>query len=244
TPNSGVTAASNALSVNLAGVNDAAGNAGSGTSNSGNIAIDTARPTLNSVTVSDTALQVGDTATVTFTFSEAVSGFTAADVTVPNGTLSNLASSDGGITWTATLTPNSGVTAATNALSVNLAGVNDAAGNTGSGTSSSGNLAIDTARPTLNSVTVSDSALQVGDTATVTFTFSEAVTGFTAADVTVPNGTLSNLASSDGGTTWTATLTPNSGVTVATNALSVNLAGVNDAAGNTGSGTSNSGNIA
>jgi hypothetical protein len=39
---------------------------------------------------------------VTITFSEAVSGLTTADLTVSNGTLSTVSSSDGGITWTAT----------------------------------------------------------------------------------------------------------------------------------------------
>ena len=243
TPTANLTSTSNVITLANSGVADAAGNAGSGTTNSNNYAIDTLRPTA-SIVVADTALSVGETSQVTITFSEAVTGFTNADLTVANGTLSAVSSSDGGTTWTATFTPTANLTSTSNVITLANSGVADAAGNTGSGTSSSGNLAIDTARPTLNSVTVSDTALQVGDTATVTFTFSEAVTGFTAADVTVPSGTLSNLASSDGGTTWTATLTPNSGVTAATNALSVNLAGVNDAAGNTGSGSTASGNIA
>ena len=36
----------------------------------------------------DTALKIGDTSTVTITFSEAVAAFNNADVTVENGTLS------------------------------------------------------------------------------------------------------------------------------------------------------------
>jgi hypothetical protein len=40
---------------------------------------------------------------------------------------------------------------------------------------------------------------------------------------------LSNLSSSDGGKTWTATLTPNANVNSASNAISVNSAGVSDA---------------
>ncbi|MDC7719174.1 Ig-like domain-containing protein, partial [Vogesella sp. DC21W] len=244
TPSANISDASNALSVDLTGVADLAGNAGSGSTDSGNIAIDTALPTLNSIQVSDSALKVGDTATVTFTFSEAVSGFTAADVTVPNGTLSNLSSSDGGITWTATLTPSANISDASNVLSVDLTGVADLAGNAGSGSTDSGNIAIDTALPTLNSIQVSDSALKVGDTATVTFTFSEAVSGFTTADVTVPNGTLSNLSSSDGGITWTATLTPSANISDASNVLSVDLTGVADLAGNAGNGSTDSGNYA
>ena len=40
--------------------------------------------------MSDTALKVGETATVTIVFSEAVAGFASNDdVTVPNGTLSS-----------------------------------------------------------------------------------------------------------------------------------------------------------
>ena len=63
-----------------------------------------AAPTVN-IVVSDTALRAGETSLVTFTFSEAVNGFDNADITAENGTLSAVASSDGGITWTATFTP-------------------------------------------------------------------------------------------------------------------------------------------
>ena len=184
---------------------DLAGNIGSGTTDSANYAIDTVRPTA-SIAIDDTALKIGDTATVTFTFSEAVTGFGVEDVTVANGKLSSLASSDGGVTWTASLTPSASVTDATNILTLDSTGLTDAAGNTGSGTLDSTNYAIDTARPTA-SISIDDTALKIGETATVTFTFSEAVTGFTTADVTVANGSLSGLASSDGGITWTATLT-------------------------------------
>ena len=64
-----------------------------------------------------------------FTFTEAVTGFTTADVSVSNGTLSKLSSSDGGITWTATLTPDKGVWDDSNR--VQLSGYTDKAGNVG-----------------------------------------------------------------------------------------------------------------
>ena len=106
------------------------------------------RPALaSSITISDTALKIGDTATVTFSFTEAVTGFTTADLTVPNGTLSGLSSSDGGITWTATLTPSASATAASNVITLDNTGISDVAGNAGSGTSTSGNYAVDTVRP-------------------------------------------------------------------------------------------------
>ena len=53
---------------------DLAGNAGSGTTDSNNYAIDTVRPTAT-IVVADTALSIGETSLVTITFSEAVSGF-------------------------------------------------------------------------------------------------------------------------------------------------------------------------
>ena len=246
TPAGATSDATNVLTLNYAGITDLAGNAGVGTAQSGNYAVDTIRPSLESaITISDTTLIAGETAIVTFTFSEAVTGFTADDVTVPNGDLSGLASSDGGITWTATLTPNSSTTAATNVLTLNYAGITNLAGNAGVGTADSGNYAVDTVRPSLASaITISDTTLIAGETATVTFTFSEAVTGFTADDVTVPNGDLSGLASSDGGITWTATLTPNSSTTAATNVLTLDYTGITDMAGNAGVGSADSGNYA
>ncbi|MEW5548356.1 Ig-like domain-containing protein, partial [Pseudomonas soli] len=77
------------------------------------------------------------------------------------------------------------------------------------------NYAIDTQRPTAT-IVVADSSLSIGETSQVTITFSEAVTGFTNADLTVANGTLSAVSSSDGGITWTATFTPSSAISDAT----------------------------
>ena len=70
-------------------------------------------------------------------------------------------------------------------------------------------------------ITVDDAALNTGETATVTFTFTEAVENFGQDDIQVSSGTLSNLQSSDGSVTWTAELTPEEGVNVTTNAISV-----------------------
>ena len=98
------TAASNVITLDYTGITDTAGNAGTSTATSGNYAVDTVRPTLASaVTISDTALRVGDTATVTFTFTEAVTGFTVADLAAPNATLSSLSCIYGGVPWSASL---------------------------------------------------------------------------------------------------------------------------------------------
>ncbi|WP_236180027.1 Ig-like domain-containing protein [Pseudomonas mosselii] len=242
TPTSAITDATNVITLDNTGVTDLAGNAGSGTTNSNNYAIDTVRPTAT-IVVADSSLRIGETSLVTITFSEAVTGFTNADLNVANGTLSAVSSSDGGITWTATFTPTSAITDATNVITLDNTGVTDAAGNAGAGTTDSNNFAIDTQRPTAT-IAVADSNLAIGQTSLVTITFSEAVTGFSNADLSVANGTLSAVSSSDGGITWTATFTPTSAITDATNVITLDNTGVTDAAGNAGAGTTDSNNYA
>ncbi|WP_367255492.1 Ig-like domain-containing protein [Pseudomonas sp. stari2] len=242
TPTTNITDTTNLITLDNTGVVDLAGNAGSGTTNSNNYAIDTARPTAT-IVVADNNLKIGETSLVTITFSEAVTGFTNADLTIANGTLTAVSSSDGGITWTATFTPTASITDATNLITLNNTGIADLNGNTGVGTTDSNNYAIDTQRPTAT-IVLSDNALKIGETSVVTITFSEAVTGFTNADLTIANGTLSAVSSSDGGITWTATFTPTSNITDATNVITLDQTGVSDLSGNAGSGTVDSGNYA
>ncbi|PMY11828.1 Ig-like domain-containing protein, partial [Pseudomonas sp. GW460-13] len=242
TPTASITDATNLITLDNTGVSDLVGNAGSGTTDSNNYAIDTVRPTAT-IVVADTALKIGETSLVTITFSEAVSGFTNADLTIANGTLSAVSSSDGGITWTATFTPTASVNDTTNLITLNNTGVSDLAGNAGSGTTDSNNYAIDTLRPTAT-IVVADTALRIGETSLVTITFSEAVSGFTNADLTIANGTLTAVSSSDGGITWTATFTPTASINDTTNLITLNNTGVSDLAGNAGSGTTDSNNYA
>ncbi|WP_235576653.1 Ig-like domain-containing protein [Pseudomonas taeanensis] len=231
----------NLISLDNTGVMDAAGNTGTSNTDSNNYAIDTARPTV-SIVVADTTLAIGETSLVTITFSEAVSGFTNADLTVANGTLSSVSSADGGITWTARLTPTTGITDTSNLITLDNTGVQDAADNTGSGTTDSNNYAIDTKRPTVV-ITLSDETLTAGETTTVIFTFSEQVSGFSNADLTITNGTLSAVSSTDGGTTWTAIFTPDTDIESAANVIAINNTGYVDAAGNAGTATTYSANI-
>ena len=242
TPTASITDTTNLITLDNTGVQDIAGNSGTGTTDSNNYAIDTVRPTA-SIIVADTALKVGETSNVTITFSEAVTGFTTADLSVANGFVNNLSSADGGITWTATLTPTASITDTTNVITLDNTGIQDAAGNAGTGTTNSNNYEIDTVRPTAN-IVVADTALKIGETSTVTITFNEAVTGFTTADLAVANGTVNNLSSSDGGVTWTATLTPTASITDTTNVITLDNTGVQDVAGNVGSGTADSNNYA
>ena len=71
---------------------------------------------------------------------------------------------------------------------------------------------LDATSPTVSSIAIvdagADGTVHTGETGTVTITFSEKVTGFTASDVTVTNGSIGAVSSIDGGKTWTATFTP------------------------------------
>jgi gliding motility-associated-like protein len=186
--------------------------------------------------MADAALKVGETSLLTITFSEAVTGFSNADLSIVNGTLTAVSSSDGGITWTATFTPTAAITDATNVITLDNTGVINGAGNAGLGTTASNNYAIDTQQPTATLV-MADAALKVGETSLLTITFSEAVIGFTNADLNFTNGTLSAISSSDGGITWTATFTPAVATTTTDNLITLDNTGVADAAGNIGTGT-------
>ena len=329
-----------------------------------------------SILMSNTNIREHGTSAVTITFDQAVTNFSNADLTVENGTLTNVTSSDGGVTWKATFKPTANIVDTTNVITLNLAAVTDLVGTPGVGTTSSPNYAIDTivdendqiseaalllmnsstnaaieraldvdmyaidvlagqtlqfdidtqgfATPLADSylrifnsagsaiktsddalgfgaegnakesfvqwtfatagryyigvsafnniaynaktgdndanstltgsytlhvgttptatITMSDYDLLPGETALVTVAFTEAVLGFTNADLTVQNGTLTNVATADGGKTWTATFTPTAGVYDTTNVITLNNAGVTDTVGTPGTGTTTSPN--
>ncbi|MFL1495679.1 Ig-like domain-containing protein, partial [Pseudomonas antarctica] len=242
TPTGNITDTTNVITLDNSGVVNASGNSGVGTTESNNFAIDTALPTAT-IVVADNRLGIGETTTVTITFSEAVSGFDLSDISVANGTLSNLSSSDGGIIWIATFTPTGNVSAPSNFISLDTSNVTDLAGNAGSTVAVSNNFAQDSERPTATLV-VANPNLGIGGTSQVTITFNEAVSGFDLSDITVANGSLSNLISNDGGITWTATLKPNVNVTDPSNFIALDTSNVTDLAGNVGSTVAVSNNYA
>ena len=73
-------------------------------------------------------------------------------------------------------------------------------------------------------ILMNDVAFAQGETTQVTFIFGNGpVTNFDSSDVSVSNGTITAPTSADGGHTWTATFTPNPGVEVANNRITVGL---------------------
>jgi RNA 3'-terminal phosphate cyclase len=136
--------------------------------------------------------------TVTANFSEVVTGFIAADLVATNATISNLSGS--GSTYTFDVTPTS-----SGAITINVpaSAAQDVAGNN------------NTASPTFNRnadlivPTVALSSLSptnVNGAFSVTATFSETVSNFIAADITVANGTVGSFSGS--GTTYTFNVIP------------------------------------
>ncbi|QEL99519.1 hypothetical protein D9623_24235 [Azospirillum brasilense] len=126
-------------------VTDAAGNTSS-VSSALTVTIDTGAPSV-AIALDKTTLGVGETATVTFTFSEAPVGFSLSAVSVQNGTLSNLSillGSDG-LVYTATLTPSVETVASDSRITI-ATSWSDIAGNTPLPTASAG-YTIDTRSP-------------------------------------------------------------------------------------------------
>ncbi len=158
---------------------------------------------------------------VTVTFAEPVSGFTASDLVVSNGTASNLGGS--GAVYTVHVAP-SGQGAVTVDLAADQA--SDAAGN-GNTAASQLSVVYDSVRPDVTLSTTAGDPTN-GSPIPVSVTFTEPVTGLTAGDFVTTNGTVGNLAGS--GSAYTLDLTPTANGVVT---LDLPAASAVDAAGNT-----------
>lgn len=205
---------------------------------------DVPRPALVSATFSDNNLKIGETSSVTFTFNMAVTGFTTADLIVPNGSINGLSSSDGGLTWTGLFTPDASVTDSTNVITVNLSGVTGVSTSlAGIGAADSSNYAIDTLAPSVTSVTSStaNGTYKAGDVISVQVSFFENVTVTGTPQLTLETGSTDrviNYTSGSGTNTLTFSYTVQAGDAsldldyISIGALALNGGTVRDAAGN------------
>ena len=190
---------------------------------------DTTAPTVSSITFADTALKNGETSLVTIVFSEAVTAFANADLTIVNGAMSAVSSADNGVTWTSTYTPTADLEDDTNVLIVGTS-YTDSAGNAAASGLTSGNYEIDTLKPTASNIAMttsnSNSAYaKSGDTITLTITMSESVTSLSC----TIDGEATTMGGS--GTSWTSALTISGDETEQNTVFSCGSA--QDAAGNT-----------
>ncbi|TWA79619.1 hemolysin type calcium-binding protein [Azospirillum brasilense] len=139
-------------------VTDAAGNT-STASSALTVTVDSGAPSVT-VALDKTTLGLGETATVTFTFSEAPVGFSLSAVSAQNGTLSDLSVLPGsdGLVYTAILTPSAETLAADSRITV-ATGWSDTAGNTPAASATSIGYAIDTRTPSGNTAPVIGGAM-------------------------------------------------------------------------------------
>ena len=162
-------------------------------------AVDTRAPRVLSIT-SDATHPTKDSFTVTITFSEEVTGLTAGEIAVTNGTGSNLAGT--GASYTLDIEPSPDIEGDVTVRVPANAAVDGAKLGNVEGRET---FAVDTRAPRVLSIT-SDATHPTKDSFTVTITFSEEVTGLTAGEIAVTNGTGSNLAGT--GASYTLDIEP------------------------------------
>ncbi len=163
----GISINANALSLNGGAITDAAGNAVTLTTaavtDNASYKVDTTAPTVTVTSNPDTVPNgIGNTTTVTFTFSEAVTGFDSSDITTSRGSISNFQTIDSShytATWTRTSNGSASVGVTANSYT-------DLAGNNGSGSTKS--LPAGVAGSPIN-LALTDPTSEPSDTVTVTF---------------------------------------------------------------------------
>jgi hypothetical protein len=203
---------------------------GSETNNTVSMTTDTVPPSI-AISSNKTALKAGETATISFTLSEPSTDFSDVDLTLTGGTISNFSGS--GTTYTATFTPTPGYTGISEVSVLNNK-FSDPNGNFNQDETDTNNkvsMSTDAKLPAI-AITSDKATLKAGETATVTFTLSEASADFVNADIATTGGSLSPLVqSSTDPKVYTATFTPTSGST-GTGKISVDSGKFSDAAGN------------
>jgi hypothetical protein len=242
---SGMTDGVLVASIPAAGATDVAGNASAASTSTDNVVtFDGTRPT---VTVNQGGTQADPTATsplrFTVVFSEAVTGFTDADVAIGGtaGGTKTVVVGGSGTTYTVDV---SGMTDGTVIPSVPAGGATDAAGNTNVlSTAGDGTVTFDTTGPT---VTVEQAASPQADPTSATpikftVTFDEPVTGFDGGDVTIGGtaGGTKSVSVTGSASPYTVQV---SGMTNGTVIASIAAAAVTDAVGNPSSASTSTDN--
>ena len=188
----------------------------------------------NSLTIgsNDTMITSGETALITFAFNRNPgTSFSNGDISVSGGSISNLNGAN--TTYSATFTPTANIQG-TASIAVANSSWNDIFENTGTANASS-TLQVDTFNPL---VAILFAAPAIDDTARtnlISFSFSEKVLGFSAADINISNGTLSNFTGF--GNYYCALFTAQDGVET-TGTVSIAANSYTDIAGNSGSAAS------
>ncbi len=197
-----------------------------------NVTFDKASPTLSSVSISSnnastTLAKSGDIVTLSFTSNESISSPTVSfnssgDAVTGSATVTNTSGNNWTATYVVSSSDSSGV------VTFSIGSYHDAVGNNGSSvTSGTGTVRVDVIQPQVM-ITSGESDPTGNSPFSVDITFTEAVTGLSAGDFIVTNGSAGNLTGS--GTTYSVDITPS-----ANGAVTVNMpeGAAADPAGNT-----------
>ena len=210
------------------------------------VTVDTIAPVITHMALDNTALRAEETTPLIITFNEAVIGFDNSDITLENGTLTAVASSDGGITWTGSFTPADGIEDGTNVISVGT-NVSDRAGNRLLAGAETANFSIDSDVPNVSSIAVTGATgarnrtLNAGDRVSVTVTMDQATTVTGTPQLALNIGSTVVQADYDSGSgtadlvfayTIQAGENDASGISIDADSLSLNGGTLDDAAGN------------
>ncbi len=171
------------------------------------VATTTTLPGTPTVTITSSQVSDGDTSadssiTLTFITSASTTNFAVGDVTVSGGTLTNFIGfqTEYAVTFTPSAVGATTIDVAANTFTNTATGISNVAATQFNWTYSPAPTMTITAAEVNDGDTSNDTSLSV------TFTASQSTTNFTAGDVVVGGGTLSNFSGS--GTTYTATFTP------------------------------------
>lgn len=216
------TYAANAIQVRQT---DAAGNQGAPAALAQAVTVDTSAPT--PVISDDTTANTTNAPVIfTFDFGEAVTGFTANDITVSGGSKEAFTGADGASSYTLVVRPDADATG-TITVDVPANAAQDLAGNP-SNAAAQATQGFDTERPAVQ-ISHDGGSMATGPV-TFTFTFSEPVSGFAAADVSVSGGTKDAFNGAGDGKTYTLVVMPTG--TAGTVSINVPEGAASDPAGN------------
>ncbi len=161
---------------------------------------------------------------VKITFNEAVSGFSADEISVINGNIGNFREVTAGHVWEADITPSgSGVVK----ISIGAGIAFDAVGNSNLAADDFSML-VDTIRPSVEITSAAASPVSVSPIP-LQIEFSEPVVGFDSADIQVINGAVVGFQAVEAGRVWSAGIVP---VTSGTVAVSLPEMAASDLVGN------------
>ncbi|MEW6759280.1 MAG: Ig-like domain-containing protein [Pseudomonadota bacterium] len=196
------------------------------------LAITVTTPPTVAISASPSSLGVDGSALITFTFTDAPVGFEEGDITVSGGTLGALSVDPlNPKVYTATFTPAAGQQNLAATISVGAGTFADADGLDNTASTSNAVIGGDTLAPSVV-IGSSQATFKAGETATITFTFSETPAGFSDADIVATGGSLGPLTATANPKVYTAAFTPTADTDSLSGAIGIAAGTFADAQGN------------